>query len=104
MDLEFITPQGKTTTNKEWMEKGNNPYVLDSNGKPVPTNQHHIDQRASGPLIELEAPIHQKDTKNLHPFGNKQNPNDPVNRKKWDKDRKSINKERSQNNNRKENK
>jgi len=99
MDLKIpgkINPiTGKEYTNKEWMKKGNNPYVLDSNGKPVPTNQHHIDQRASGPLIELEAPIHQKDTKNLHPFGNKPNPNDPVkSRTEFDKDRQSINKQR----------
>jgi len=99
MDLKIpnkINPvTGKEYTNRGWLSKNNNPYVRDINGKPVPTNQHHIDQRASGPLIELEAPIHQRDTKNLHPFGNKPNPNDPVkSRTEFDKDRQSINKQR----------
>jgi hypothetical protein len=32
--------------------------------------------------------------KALHPYGKKQNPNNPVNRKEWNKDRPAINKER----------
>ena len=101
MDLEFTKTNPKTGftkkyTNREWMKKGRNPYVLDANGKPVPTEQHHIDQRASGPIIEMESSVHKSDTKNLHPFGNKQNPNDPVNRQEWNKDRQDINKKRSE--------
>ncbi len=104
MDLKFEVKNHKTGvvkeyTNREWMSngKGRNPYVLDSTGKPVPTNQHHNEQRASGPILELEAPKHTSDTKNLHPFGNEKNPYDPVNdRKSWDKDRESINNQRAE--------
>ncbi len=102
LDLKFtkknpITGESKTYTNREWIEKGRNPYVLDENGKPVPTEQHHLHQNADGPILELEAQKHKSDYDNLHPYGKNKNPNNPVNHNEWNKDRQHINKERSKN-------
>ena len=99
LDLEFtkknpITGETKTYTNREWMKKGRNPYVLDENGKPVPTEQHHLKQNADGPILDLEAQKHKSDYNNLHPFGKNKNPNNPVDHPEWNKDRQHINKER----------
>jgi len=101
INLDLIIPKinkatGKLYTNREWMKKGNNPYILDENGKPTPTNIHHSQQRANGPIFEIKASTHQNPNyqKVLHPYGKNKNPNDPVDHKEWNKDRIYINKER----------
>jgi len=50
----------------------------------------------NGPIFETKQTTHQNpnNKKALHPYNKKQNPNDPVNRREWDKDRNYINKER----------
>ena len=102
LDLEFRTPSGKTTTNREWMKKGNNPYVLNDKGLPVTTNQHHSQQRANGPIFEIKTETHKNPSNQqvLHPYdksGIGKNPNDPVDHIEWKKDRNFINKERLKN-------
>ncbi|WP_161318195.1 hemagglutinin repeat-containing protein [Alcanivorax sp. DP30] len=99
LNLEFITPNGRVTTNREWMAKGNNPYVLNDQGMPVSTNQHHSQQRAAGPIFELQTPTHTNRNYQqvLHPFkvaGFGKNPFDPVDHSVWNKDRQFINIER----------
>jgi hypothetical protein len=94
-----VTPRGKITNNREWMTKGNNPYVLNDDGLPVATNQHHSQQKASGPIFELTTPTHQNPDYQqvLHPYkveGLGKNPFDPVDHTIWNKDRQYINKER----------
>jgi hypothetical protein len=53
-------------------------------------------QKGSGPIFEIKQTTHKNpvNKKALHPYGKKKNPNNPVNRKEWDKDRPAINKER----------
>lgn len=78
------------------MQRGNNPYVLDNNGKPVSTNQHHSQQRADGPIFEIKTTTHQNpiNQQALHPYGNSKNPNNPVDHvNEWNKDRINIKKE-----------
>jgi hypothetical protein len=101
LDLKFTRKNPKTGytqiyTNREWMKKGNNPYVKVKDGKAVPTEQHHSQQKGSGPIFEIKQTTHKNpvNKKALHPYGKKKNPNNPVNRKEWDKDRPAINKER----------
>lgn len=103
LDLKFQTKSGTITTNREWMKKGNNPYVLDANGKPVSTNQHHSQQNVNGPIFEIKTTTHQNKTNQqvLHPYkksGDGVNTSYPVTeeaRKVWNrKDRPYINKER----------
>ena len=95
LDLKIRNPRtGRWETNKERMQKGKNPYILDENGKPVPTEQHHLKQNADGPILELEKTKHKQNSKNLHPFKNGKNPNNPVNHEEWGKDRQHINKQR----------
>ncbi|MCP4969123.1 MAG: hypothetical protein GY932_00845, partial [Arcobacter sp.] len=109
VDLDLVikgTKNPKTQkpyTNREWMKKGNNPYIRDKNGNVVTTQQHHSQQNVNGPIFEIKTKTHQK-SKNqqiLHPYkksGEGVNPNYPVTkeaRKIWDnKDRPYINKER----------
>ena len=108
VDLDLNIPDalnkktGKPYTNRKWMKKGNNPYVLDANGKPVSTNQHHSQQNVNGPIFEIKTTTHQNSTNQqvLHPYkksGDGVNTNYPVTeeaRKAWDKDRVAINKAR----------
>jgi hypothetical protein len=65
-------------------------------GRVFPTQQHHSQQKGSGPIFEIKQTTHQNpiNKKALHPHGKKKNPNNPVNRKEWNKDRPAINKER----------
>ncbi len=95
IDLDLELPK-KGITNREWMKKGRNPYVKGKDGRVVPTEQHHSQQKGSGPIFEIKQTTHQNpiNKKALHPYGKKQNPNNPVNRKEWNKDRSAINKER----------
>ena len=78
------------------MRKGNNPYVKGKDGKIAPTEQHHSQQKGSGPIFEIKQTTHQNPVNKeaLHPYGKKKNPNSPVNRKEWNKDRAAINKKR----------
>ncbi len=81
------------------MKKGNNPYVLNDDGVAVSTNQHHSQQRASGPIFEIKTTTHNKSDNQqvLHPFkvdGTGKNPHDPVDHEVWKKDREFINKYR----------
>jgi hypothetical protein len=99
LDLKFKTPNGKITTNREWMKKGNNPYVLNEKGFPVTTNQHHSQQRASGPIFEIKTTTHKNPNNQqvLHPYdkqGLGKYSTDPVDHKVWKKDKSFINKER----------
>ncbi|WP_415397925.1 HNH/ENDO VII family nuclease [Sulfurimonas sp. CS5] len=99
LDLEFKTPKGKFTTNREWMKKGNNPYILDNMKNPVSTQQHHSQQNANGPIFEVKTTTHQNSNNKqvLHPYdkdGTGKNPNNPVDHKEWKKDKNFINKER----------
>jgi hypothetical protein len=88
LDLKFTRKNPKTGytqiyTNREWMKKGNNPYVKVKDGKAVPTEQHHSQQKGSGPIFEIKQTTHKNpvNKKALHPYGKKKNPNNPVNRK-----------------------
>ena len=100
MDLKVQNPiTKKIETNRERMQKGNNPYIKDKNGNVVTTQQHHSQQRTSGPIFEIKTTTHKNSTnqQSLHPYdkqGIGKNPNNPVDHKVWDKDRKFINKER----------
>ena len=99
IDGTFNKKTGKPYTNREWMKKGNNPYVVDKNGKTVTTQQHHSKQNADGPIFEIQTKTHQNPTNQqvLHPYGQAgigKNPNNPVDHKEWNKDRTFINKER----------
>ena len=111
LNLKIENPKtGRFETNRERMKKGNNPYVVNDKGVAVPTNQHHSQQDARGPIFEVKVKTH-TDTNNqkaLHPYkqvgdnkhpdqveGNKNHPNHPVKHdKEWNKDRVYINKER----------
>jgi hypothetical protein len=70
LDLEI--PK-KGITNREWMKKGRNPYVKGKDGKVVPTEQHHSQQKGSGPIFEIKQTTHKNPTNQqiLHPY-NKQ--------------------------------
>ncbi|CAC9523245.1 hypothetical protein [uncultured Gammaproteobacteria bacterium] len=103
IDLDLELPKNKINsatkkpyTNREWMRKGNNPYVKGKDGKIAPTEQHHSQQKGSGPIFEIKQTTHQNPVNKeaLHPYGKKKNPNSPVNRKEWNKDRAAINKKR----------
>jgi hypothetical protein len=89
-NLNKINPQtGTYYTNREWMAKGNTPYVKDSSGNMIQLNLHHSQQQGSGPLFEITSTTHQNSTNQnaLHPYGQEKNPNDPVDRTSFDKDR-----------------
>jgi hypothetical protein len=63
LDLKFTRKNPKTGytqiyTNREWMKKGNNPYVKVKDGKAVPTEQHHSQQKGSGPIFEIKQTTH----------------------------------------------
>ena len=59
-------------------------------GKAIPIEQHHSLQKGDGPIFEIKQTTHKNpvNKKALHPYGKKRNPNNPVNRKEWDKDKK----------------
>jgi hypothetical protein len=105
LKIEVKNPKtGEVTayTNTEWMAKGNNPYVLDASGKAVPTQQHHSQQNADGPIFEIQTTTHQNPNNQqvLHPYdvtGTGKNPYNPVDHKAWNKDRIFINKTRAKN-------
>jgi len=106
------------TTNREWMKRGNNPYVIENNSPIMrqilaldsmnwvfiglsaeKTEKHHVDQNGKGIIVELTGRVH-RDRKNqavLHKYGSKKHPDEPVNRKKWNKDRRFINKQKVKN-------
>jgi hypothetical protein len=114
MDTKFIDPKTKrVTTNRELMEKGKAPYVI-KNGKREQVQLHHSRQNAQGPLFELTESTHKaKTTKGreaLHPYttkrGHKLNgegsgdkkslhPYNPVDRTKFNTDRKEYWKQRA---------
>ncbi|NQY22261.1 MAG: hypothetical protein HRT40_13340, partial [Campylobacteraceae bacterium] len=98
LDLKILNKRtNKVETNRERMKKGNNPYIKDRNGNIVATEQYHSQQKAGGPIFEIRQTTHknQKNQKVLHPYAKKKNPNEPVDHKnEWNKDRKSINKQR----------
>ena len=96
LDTKFLTKEGKKTTNREIMEKGGTPYVKDSNGNMVQLNLHHSQQQGRGPLFEITSTTHQNSTNKqaLHPYGQNKNPNDPVDRTSFDKDRNQYWKDR----------
>jgi hypothetical protein len=89
LDLVFKTKTGKITTNREIMSNGGTPYVKDANGNMVQLNLHHSQQQGSGPLFEVTSTTHQNSTNQnaLHPYGQEKNPNDPVDRTSFGKDR-----------------
>lgn len=60
---------------------------------------HHVRQDAKGPLAEVSRPTHQakkgQGREALHPYGQEKHPHNPVDRTKWDKDRKQFWKDRA---------
>jgi hypothetical protein len=50
------------------MRKGNNPYVKGKDGKVAPTEQHHSQQKGSGPIFEIKQTTYYKTHKKLHHF------------------------------------
>lgn len=80
---------GNEIKNIDRMKKGQAPYV-NNNGKTEQVQLHHSQQKNSGPLFEVKESTHLgKNSSNgnnaLHPYGKKQNPNDPVDRATFDK-------------------
>ncbi|WP_217898666.1 HNH/ENDO VII family nuclease [Photorhabdus luminescens] len=75
--------KGKTNLQRAMME-----------GKPAHLNLHHSRQDARGALFEISNITHRarsgKGKEALHPYGNKQYPDYPVNRKAFDADRKQY--------------
>jgi len=97
-----------TTTNKQLMEVGNAPYVI-RNGSQKRVELHHSRQNANGPLFELGESTHKLKTgqggEALHPYKTNrgrslngdgsgprrsQHPDYPVDRPKFDIDRKNY--------------
>lgn len=56
----------KSTENIERMERGNAPIGYD--GSPV--ELHHIQQKPSGELLEIQKSEHKRDYDGLHPYTN----------------------------------
>jgi predicted amidohydrolase YtcJ len=65
-------------------------------GQSLSTLQSSWNNIGGQPIFEIKQTTHKNpvNKKALHPYGKKRNPNNPVNRKEWDKDRPAINKER----------
>lgn len=92
---------GNAMSNYERMKKGQAPYEL--NKKTLESEQiqlHHSQQKNSGSIFELKESTHlKKNSENgnnaLHPYGNNKNPNDPVDRELFNKERPEYWKERA---------
>ncbi|MBS9429645.1 HNH/ENDO VII family nuclease [Photorhabdus akhurstii] len=88
--------KGKTNLQRTMM--GGTPYVI-KDGKPAQLNLHHSRQDARGALFEVSNITHRarsgKGKEALHPYGNKQHPDYPVDRKAFDADRKQYCEERA---------
>jgi len=74
------------------MQGGGTPYIKNTEGNMVQLNLHHSQQQGGGPLFEVTSTTHQNSAnqKALHPYKqttDKVNPNDPVDRPAFDKDR-----------------
>lgn len=85
-------------SNLERAKRGQAPFI-EKDGKLVRVELHHVRQDAKGPLAELSRPTHQskkgQGREVLHPYGTEQHPHNPVDRTKWDKDRKQFWKDRA---------
>lgn len=87
---------GNTVSNQERMEKGQAPYELNkTSGKSEQIQLHHSQQKNNGSLFELKESTHlgknsTNGDKALHPYGNNKNPNNPVDRESFNKERKEY--------------
>jgi hypothetical protein len=60
------SPEARGMTNRELMEKGNSPYIIDSNGVESKVELHHLTQREPGNMIEIAETTHDSYTRVLH--------------------------------------
>ena len=85
-------------TNLERASQGGTPYIL-KNGRVEQMALHHSRQDARGSLFEVSRSTHQARAgvgrEALHPYGNQQHPDYPVNRPLFDKDRAQYWKDRA---------
>ncbi len=68
IDWEYkpVNPSGKGLTNKELAAKGRPPFIIDKNGKEAQIELHHLIQKETGNMVEIEATSHDEYTKVLH--------------------------------------
>ena len=64
-DLDFVDREGRT--NRERMLEGKAPIGIDGNSVQL----HHINQDPDGDLEEILQTVHQRNTKELHPYRNR---------------------------------
>jgi RHS repeat-associated protein len=92
-----LSHDGKT--NLQRAAEGGSPYVI-KDGITQQLNLHHSRQHAQGPLFEVTTSTHRAVTGHgreaLHPYGQNQHPDYPVNRKEFDVDRKQYWKDRAE--------
>lgn len=88
----------KGKTNLQRASEGGAPYLM-KNGIPQQIQLHHSRQQSIGPLFEITVSTHRavtgKGRAALHPFGNEKNPDFPVDRPLFDKDREQYWKDRA---------
>jgi hypothetical protein len=77
-------------TNLEKMNKGQAPYI-EKDGELQLVELHHSRQKDNGPIFEVSKSTHKAKSgeggEALHPYGNEKNPEDPVGRKAFNKER-----------------
>lgn len=101
LDYAHKDRYGNTISNQERMKKGQAPYELNpKSGKSEQVQLHHSRQKHNGSLFELKESTHlKKNSKNgnnaLHPYGKNKNPNNPVDRASFNKERKAYWKQRA---------
>ena len=85
-------------TNLELATRGNAPYII-KDGVPQQLQLHHSRQQSIGPLFEVTTSTHQAKKgagqEALHPYGNKKNPDFPVDRGAFGADREQYWKDRA---------
>lgn len=95
-DYVHTDKYGNALSNIERMKKGQAPYELNTKtGKSEQIQLHHSQQRNDGSLFELKDSTHLgKNTQNggnaLHPYGNNKNPESPIDRASFNKERKEY--------------